>query len=384
MKRKYGFGLIVVLLIVALGCSLGGLVEGVQEAGEQAQELAEQAEELAGESGDGEATEEAIEEEATTEPESEASPEETADEEAPPEPVELDPDALEGLDSYRSKIVVRTESVDGTVEEMTIEAAATRDPAAQHFIITGAMEEEERMEIIQIGNQQWIQFGEDWMQTEADEEDALDFEENLFFSMEDIDQETLDDAKYLGKETVNGIRTRHYLIEETMWDALVPEEGEVEEAKADVWVADEADLPAFIVRMVVEVTGEGTDESDFKSYSMSMEVMDINADIIIEPPEGAESGGLPEDIPVYPNQQNRTSMGGMLNFETEDDFDTVVDFYTSEMEAAGWSTVEEENMSMETMVMQTWTKDDRSVELMISLDEETAVTSVTIILDEGE
>ena len=47
MRRKFGFGLIVMLLIVALGCSLGGLIEGVQEAGEQAQELVEEAEDLA-------------------------------------------------------------------------------------------------------------------------------------------------------------------------------------------------------------------------------------------------------------------------------------------------------------------------------------------------
>ena len=392
MRRKFGFGLIVMLLIVALGCSLGGLIEGVQEAGEQAQELVEEAEDLAGELSEEEPTGGATEEETAPEPESEAPPEEeAAGETEPPESVEFDPEALEGLDSYRYSILIRSEMADGTVEEMVMEMAATRDPAAQHVVIKGAAGEGESMEIVQIDNQQWIQFGEEWMQSEVSEEDAFDFDqEQLPFSVEDLDDETLDDANYVGKENVNGLPTRHYAMDRNIletevlgWESMVEN---LEDASMDVWIADKAGLPAFAVRTIVEVTGTAPEEQTdavVKVY-MSIDVTDVNADFTIEPPEGAESGGFPEDIPVYPNQQNRTSMSGMLNFETEDGFDTVVDFYASEMEAAGWSTVEEENMSMETMVMQTWTKDDRSVELMISTDEESGITSVTLILDEEE
>jgi hypothetical protein len=376
-------------LIIALGCSLGGLAEGVQEAGEQAQELAEQAEELASEL-DEETPAETAEEE-TVEPDAEmTSEEEAADETEPPESVEFDPDALEGLDSYRYSMIIRSEKGDGTTEEMTMEMAATRDPAAQHIIITGAIAEGEKVEVVQIGNQQWVQFGENWIQSQVEEEDTFDFsQEDLPFSAEDINDEALDNAKYVGKETVNGLPTRHYTIDTSSlgaemlgWESMVDN---IEEASMDVWIVDKADLPAFAARTIIEAKGsapEGQAEAVVNLY-MSMDVTDVNADFTIEPPEDAESAGLPEDIPVYPNRQNQTSMGGMMTFETEDEFATIVEFYTSEMEASGWSPGEG-NMSTDTMEMQNWTKDARGVQLMISADEDTDLTSVTIILQEGE
>jgi hypothetical protein len=41
-------------------------------------------------------------------------------------------------------------------------------------------------------------------------------------------------------------------------------------------------------------------------------------------------------------------------------------------------------MSTDTMEMQNWNKDARSVQLMISKDEESGLTSVTVILQEEE
>ncbi len=379
MNRTWSWTLVAVLLVVALGCSLGGLVEGVQEVGEQAQELVEEAEEMA---------EEMAEE--TADPDAEAPAEdEPAEKEELPESVALDPDALEGLDSYRYIMVVRSEMADGTVEEMIMDMAATRDPAAQHVSIIGVEGEAGGMEIIQIGNQQWIKFGEEWMQTEVAEEDAFDFsQEDLPFSADDIDAQALEDAKFVGKETMNGLPTRHYKMDTNVletevlgWESMVEN---LEDASMDVWIADKADLPAFAVRLIVDVTGSAPEEQTdaIVRVNMTMDVKDVNANFTIEPPEAAATGGLPEDIPVYPNRQNQTSMSGMLAFETEDDLATVVDFYTSEMESAGWS-MEEGAMSTDTMEMQTWTKDTRSAQVMISKDEDAELTSVTVIL-QGE
>lgn len=263
-----------------------------------------------------------------------------------------------------------------------MEMKATRDPAAQHIIVTGDATEGQSVEIVQIGNQQWLRFGEEWIQTEADEAEALNFEEDLPFSLEDIEEQTWDDAAFVGQETVNGISTRHYRVQDMGWESFLTAEAEIESATAEYWIADEANLPAFPVKMVVEISGKDTDvEDDLRTYFMSMEVTDVNADLVIEPPAEAESGGLPEDIPLYPNRKNQTSMGGMLVFETEDAFESVADFYASEMEAAGWS-LEEGGMSTEDMVMQTWTKDGRSAQVMISVDE--GVVSVTVIIGEGE
>lgn len=370
--RKWSWALVAALLVVALGCGLFGMGEQVEEVFEEVEKELEEAETS----------------EETTGPESPS--DEEPSEESGAEDADFDPEALKGLDSYRYTMNIRAETADGTVQETTMEIAATRDPAASHTILSGGAMQETEMdfEIIQIGDQQWIKYGEDWMQTEVVEEDPFDFQENLPFSMEDLDEETLDKAEFVGKETVNGLPTRHYVVgtdaieaEILGWERMVDN---VEDASMDVWIVDEGDLPPFAVKMIVDVTGIAPEDNTdaLVNFRMSVEITDINADITIEPPEVSESGGLPEDIPAYPDTQNQVSMPGMVTFETMDAFETVVEFYISEMEAAGWN-LEDGRMSAETMDMQTWTKDTRTVQVMISREEEAELTSATIMI-QGE
>ncbi len=380
MRKRYLWLLVGVLVVLSLGCSLGGLTEKAKEVGELATELSEQVEDPSEDAekpaeGSGGETEA---EEGVTEAESDEGE------------IELDPAGLEGLDSYRTIMLMRFEAEDGTVEETRMEMSATREPAAHRMVMTGGLSADGGgMEIIQIGNQQWIQMGGEWMQTQVSDEDISSFEENLPFSADDVQADTLEKAEYLGKETINGIRTRHYLVDKQlmeMMDAMrgmtSGEVGEVESAKMELWIADQSDLPAFAVRMESEVEGLDMGDEKLAKYFMSWNITDINKDITIEPPAEAMSGGLPEDIPLYPNATDQTTMMGMTSFEVADDFETVVDFYTAELASAGWSKAED-GMSMEGLVMDTWTKDERTLQLTITADDDTGEVSVLIML-EGE
>lgn len=377
MKKQYLGWLLTVLVVLSLGCSLGSLTEKAQEVGEQAEELVEQAEDLAENA-------EKLTEGAGGEEED--APEAESDEGE----IELDPAALEGLDSYRTIMIMRFEAEDGTIEETRMEMSATREPAAHRIVMAGGLSADgDSMEIIQIGNQQWMQMGGEWMQTQISDEDVSSFEENLPFSPDDVQADMLEEAEYLGKETINGIRTRHYLLDKQLLEmmeatgGMAPGEvGEVESAKMELWIADQGDLPAFAVRMESEVEGLEMGDEKVAKYFMSWDVTDINADITIEPPAEATNGGLPEDVPAYPNATNQTTMMGMTSFEVGDDFETVVDFYAAELVSAGWSKAEG-GMSMEGLVMDPWTKDERTLQLTISSDDDTGEVSVLIMI-EGE
>ena len=131
-----------------------------------------------------------------------------------------------------------------------------------------------------------------------------------------------------------------------------------------------------------EVTGSMMEDEKLTTYFMSVDVTDINKDMTIEPPAEATSDGLPDDIPAYPNATNQSTMMGMISFETVDDFDTVVDFYAVGLVSAGWSKAEG-GMSMEGLVMDTWTKDARTLQLTITTDEDTGEVSVLMMI-EGE
>ena len=119
--KRWMLLLTAVLLMLSLACStLGKKEPATEEPTTEATEesSAEGTRESAGE------TEEAPSEGATDTP---------ADEGV----FEADRNALDELDSYRAELTMRTEKVDGTVEEMTMRQEATRDPRAERYVVEG-------------------------------------------------------------------------------------------------------------------------------------------------------------------------------------------------------------------------------------------------------
>jgi len=276
------------------------------------------------------------------------------------EELTYDSDGLEQLDSYRATISYVMKKGDGTEESFSLEQAATRDPAAQHLTMSSA---DGDVEYIQIEDQMWIRFGEEWMQGSADTADMDDGFGSMLSSSDDwISDVDEGDYEYLGKETVNGIKTKHYRVEYSEgWMGLLDEadaDGDIDSGVADVWIANESDLPEFIVRYRVEL--EGMLDGEEGSVTLAQDVTEINEDVTIEAPEGVAMGGLPEGVPVYPGATDVTSFGGMNTFTVPDDVETVSEFYTDALEDAGWEKGDD-GFEMENMVSSTWSKDGEDI-----------------------
>lgn len=337
---------------------------------------------LGGTSPSSEAETHAVQEQATP-AEVQPTATEIASTETESESFEVDSDAFASLQSYRTRAVWRTEKADGTVEEMTIEAAATRNPAAQRLLIVS---EEGETELIQIEDQVWLRFGDEWIQTSSSEAEDVEDQFSSFLSEDwitDLNEEA-NSVEFVGTETVNGLKTRHYRTEVKSAIAQLlqagNEEATFESGTADVWLADENSLPRFVVRSVVTLkakTNEGTE-----TVSWTQDVYDVNADIAIEPPESGPAGGLPEGVPLYPGATEVTTFGTMSTFVAPDDMETVVKFYEDALTDAGW--VESAGgMHTEEMVSTAWSKDGQSLTLMVMPNEDGG-TSVTLMLEAGE
>ena len=340
MKHQRIWAIVAVMVLASLACSLGGLGGGT---GEPTQPPVE------------ESTEESTEEAPT---------------EAPPP--EVASDALAGLDSYRLRITWRWTPQGGEPEAFLFEQEETRDPPAQRFVMSDP-EGGDQMEWVQIGDTTWSCFGGSCVQSQENPEEAASgFGEPMAFEPEEF---IGSDYRYAGKETVNGISARHYVISLSPAQIAAFAQGEVSDVQAEAWIADEADLPSFVIRYVLRWTG--TREGNAGEGEFVYEIYDVNTPITIEPPEGATTG-LPEDLPAYPNAQDLMSMQGMITFSTPDELETVAEFYQAQLPAMGW-TMESQN-DMGGMVMQSWTKDGRSLELMISPGE--GGTSVMLTLSE--
>ncbi|MGC9347486.1 MAG: hypothetical protein ACP5JG_05030, partial [Anaerolineae bacterium] len=285
--------------------------------------------------------------------------------------------------SYRTEMTWSIEQDDGTVEEFTIEQATTHDPAATRFTVEA---EDGSIEFIQIEDEVYVRFGDQWMQSSSDEISDMGSEFDSILSGEEwVDEVKDEDYEYLGKETVNGLDTRHYKAEyDEKWMTLFDEEesiDDVESGTADIWVADEPDLPQFVVRLILEMTG--TMDGEEGTVMLTMDVVDVNEPFVIEVPEAAASGGLPEDVPLYPGAQDVSSLGTITVFSVDDDVETVNEYYESELENAGW-TQTEDAFSTSSMANSVWEKDDRTLNLTISENEDEGNTNVMLTIETAE
>ncbi len=352
--------IIAALLVLSLACSFGKSTSPATPEGSSAAEATTGSEA----SGDNA--------EATAE-----SPE-TAEEEGPGDMEELptlSSKDLEGLDSYRLTLSYRSEMEDGTTEEGSIFIEETRDPQAYRMVIG---DQEESMEIIVIGKDQWMNLGGEWMYSQVSEEEMEPFGSGMIFDPDEFFSElTGEDYEYVGKEKINGIQTKHYHIHLDQY-ADFGDLADVQKGEADIWVAAEHGLPEFPVKLVITVEGENEDGT-MTTDTIQMEVTDINTPIKIEPPADA-AAGLPGALPEYPNATDIAILGDMYSFHTDDDVATVQAFYEEALDDAGWT--KSETTEMEGMVMQTWTKDNESIMLMISADEEQGGSSVIITAGE--
>lgn len=364
MKRQW-IALIAVLFVLSLGCSLFS-GEATDEPAVAAPTAVKEAED--------EAPAVVEDEPVATEEDPAVSEEEpTAEEDVP---LTFDANALEGLNSYRMDMTWAFTSEDGTVEEFNIQEEATRDPAAQRYMMLSGGES---IEFIRIGQSQWMRFGEEWMQSTVGEDEAMGAFGEFFVQPEEMFADVDTDAyKYIGKETIDDLNTRHYQLTDTIWDMTLGfNAAEIEEGTVDVWIVEENDLPKFVIRYEVTVTGTFEEEGAGK-LTLSWNIYDVNEDITIEPPTDVAS--LPEGLELCPDASDVMVMGTMSMFTCPGTVADTATFYTEMLENDGWEAGDVTNM--ETMMMGTWTKDGEALSLTITADDESGGSSVMITLGE--
>jgi len=273
--------------------------------------------------------------------------------------------------NYRLKINVtwQPEGQDAEVTDMLIER--TIDPDAEHFLVTSPD-----------GDFDTYRIGTQYTMCSAGECFSMsDSETSPMFESTDTTSPFLNnptaDMKKIGSEEINGIKTTHYQIKLLPVAIAELAGGDVGDVQADAWVAENYQgFPPFIMRWTVS-WDEVRDGVSGKS-TMNYEVSDLGANFTIAPPEDSTTGNVPDDVPIYPNAQQSLSMGGMMVYTTTDDVQTVTDFYAQELPNQGWTL--NSNSSMASMTMQAWTKGDRSLDLLITLDESSNTTSIMLTL----
>lgn len=343
MKKGVYIALIV-LMLASLACSLGDLTGGMVGGGDA--DVEESGGGDAGESGGGDAGESGGGDTGGGDSGEEA------------DPSDVDPDALSGLNSYRSTMIWRITPAGGEPETLQMTQEETRDPHAMRFTMDMGPQ---TTEFVQIGDTSWLCSAGSCVQSQQSEEEFMSqFGEGFMIEPSDVIPDS--DYQRVGRENVNGIRTQHYRLSIPPAQAMMLTQGTVDDVESEVWIADERDLPTFVVRF--RLAWEGTYEGEQASGEYIIEVTDINAPFTIEPPEGAEDSGLPEDIPTYPNATDFVVFSGNASFTSSDSPETVADFYRNQLPTLGWTNQDDQVMGE--MINQTWGKEGRTITLMIT------------------
>ena len=302
---------------------------------------------------------------------------------ATPEALELSnvTAGLNELDSYKAAFTMIFEGKEDGQDKVSTLAFTeefVKDPAAKRTVITGfggglggstdnTNSSEGAIESIEVGGKMYSKLGDICTQVTA--ENAP--EANTMMDPNSIIG-GVRGAQRVGNETINGVPAVHYKLDVTGLETMGYLNGD-----GDVWVAESGN---FVVKYVFQATGtdklfgmgSGDNEGTIK---WTYEVSDVNQPIDIQAP--ADCGGAAEDIPLMTDAQDPASFGSMSTYSTPSSFEDVVAFYEKEMAAKGWKEAEG-GMSAEGISMKNYTKDGRTVQIMISADSGGGKTSVMI------
>jgi hypothetical protein len=292
-----------------------------------------------------------------------------------------DRDARGRLASYRTTLNWRTESASGTTDLLRMDYAQSQDPGTWQF--SGVSDGDPEAMIV-IGDQMWVGSGDEWMVSETDAAAATD---DGLISLLDLSHQwvadlTPDDYEVVGDETVNGIATRHFRTTKAPnWRTLFADEVRPEDegvgAVGDFWIADEPDLPALVVRLVVEV--ETTIGGEAGLLVTDQAFTEVNQPITISPPA---VGGLFDQLPLYPDAVATGWSAQTATFEVEGDV-TVEDvhaYYADFLSASGWRLTGDPLVSQDN-TSSTWTVGERKLTIQVGVGD-TEGSVIGIIYEE--
>jgi hypothetical protein len=277
---------------------------------------------------------------------------------------------LDKLKSYKMRWLAEWKSTDtGSTESDGWDWVEeySSDPAALHWNwnITNSTDKTKntQMEAWQVGNTMYMQTveadGTKQCISMSSDDKSNQLSKGLFNpSM----LGSVSDAQYVGTDTVNGIKAKHYKYNEKSANLFG-----AAKVSGEIWVAVDG---GFVVKETVNWSGAaglfGAGSKSKGDGKWSWELSNVNQPITITPPENC--GGAAADIPVMKDATDKTSVGDTIMYKTASSVADVVEFYKQQMPAKGWSLEGEPEVTEESATMQ-FTQGDQTAQVMLSVDQ---------------
>ncbi len=287
------------------------------------------------------------------------------------------------VSSYRVRfsmeITVSEDDEETQVMNIAGEGAVTTDPAASSFDfqILGAEGASAftEMSMVQIEDSTYIvsplvgclsgDFGQDLIEFE-------DFTDGGNFVGEVSNAQLVD-----RNVEINGVNTDHYSFNQEDLDGSGAISDSIENFRGDLYLSDEG----YLVRIALSGEGSvgfaGLVDAGETSVQYQLDYFDVGEPIEISVPEGCDEAGG-SNLPVLSDAADLFSVAGITTYTTNFGIDEIVEFYKSEMEAAGWSLDLESTFGNSATL--SFVRDGSTVSVIVAEDESTG--SFTILLTE--
>ena len=288
-------------------------------------------------------------------------------------------EGLGTLNSYKTAFTMSFEGKDKdgkpVASDLNFEEAYQKDPPAKSTKSSGlgassaaANLADNTIETIEVGGKSYLILGTTC--TASDSSEAPTATSN--FSPSGM-MGGVKSSQLVGTDNVNGVSAKHYVLDVASLVTL----GAYSNAKGEAWIADQGN---FVVKYTFEATGQnalfGGSTGTEGTIKWDYEVTSINQPVNITAPKNC--GGAAEDIPTMADATDKFATSGMSTYKSASDLKTVVDFYKKGMQANGWKSTDENAVSTDAMASLTYTKDNRTVTILLTFDDSSKTTSVVI------
>ncbi len=299
------------------------------------------------------------------------------------------------LSSYRSSVridIQGTESGNPVQQSMQFATEYTRDPLAQHIVISseGITDTQgiNNIEMYTVGDKSYMNMGGSWLSVPAQSDQTA--ADAAIIKPEDMLGDTCG-WKQQADTDYNGVKAEHWTastndMQQCMTAMALATVGDLTGASGDLYIAKDEH---YVLHMSLTFEGKNLDVGltqvteglDEGTMQLTYDMADVNQPFTIQVPEEAlASGAMPEDIPVPSDATEVSNMMGMISFKSVSTPAQMADYYRAEMPKNGWT--QSSDNDYDGTFMLEYTKDNRTASVMINTDEETSSTSVIISISE--
>jgi len=267
-------------------------------------------------------------------------------------------------------------------QQFSIAVDVDKDKSAQRVSMSGTNEEGEpmAMEMITIGQDSWISFGEGWMYTKAEqaEQDLSMTEQFLGMGNDVLASARAGDIKLVGRGVnVNGVRADHYAWSSEDLGVIAGEDVNAR-GNGEIWVAQDGE---YVVKMVTRVESaegglSGDEDVAREIMEMNWELKNIGQAPAIQPPEGMTSSDM---IPVMEGAvagEGYLVSQDMAIYQVKATHEEVLQWYADTLSASGWQQESQELGDQFSSAV--YTKEAERLSIMVTGTEKEGIVSVMV------